>query len=155
MGSNFDINNDCRPCRLKKKASPRKHLSFVSGILLALIPKCPFCFMAFSSTMFLCGEDGTHVTQHTFGSPATLRLTLLFCAVTLLCILLNYRDKRTPYALALSAAGAGCVITSVMAAGGLPLYYFGVLLVFGGVWLNGSLLYFIRKGKTLSARPVP
>jgi len=110
--------------------------------------------MAFSSTMFLCSEDGTHVSQRTFTSPVTFYLTLFFCTVTLLCILFNYRDKRTRYALALSAAGAGCVMGSVVAAGGLPLYYLGVFLVGAGVWLNGSLLFFIRKLRNSASKAV-
>jgi hypothetical protein len=40
-------------------------------------------------------------------------------------------------------AGAACMLTSVMAAGGLALYYTGVILAFIGTWLNASLLYFI------------
>lgn len=148
MISNSKINNDCRPCQYKQKATPKKHISLVSGILLALVPKCPFCFMAFSSTMFLCGEDGTHISQRTFTSPATLNVTLFFCALTILCIILNYRDNRTVFAIALATVGSALVILSVTSAGGLLLYYFGVLMVFAGVWLNASLLYFIRKIKS-------
>jgi hypothetical protein len=144
MTNKSGIISDCRPCQ-KLKTGPKKQLGFLPGILLALIPKCPFCFMAYSSTMFLCGEDGTHLSQRTFGSPATLNLTLFFCVLTILCILLNYRDSRTKYAIALATAGAVLIILSVTTAGGLPLYYFGVFLIFSGVWLNASLLYFIRK----------
>ena len=147
MISNSKIKSDCGPCKYKQKATPKKNISLVSGILLALVPKCPFCFMAFSSTMFLCDEDGTHISQRTFASPATLNVTLFFCAVTILCIILNYRDNRTAFAIALATAGSTLIILSVTSTGGLPLYYFGVLMVFAGVWLNASLLYFIRKIK--------
>ena len=147
MTSKSKIINDCRPCKGKPKTGPKKQFSFLPGILLALVPKCPFCFMAFSSTMFLCGENGTRISQRTFASPATLNVALFFCAVTILCIILNYRDNRTRYAIVLATAGSALIILSVTSTGGLPLYYLGVLLVFAGVWLNASLLYFVRKIK--------
>ena len=145
MINDSKLESDCRPCKNKQKTGSKKHLSFVPGILLALIPKCPFCFMAFSSTMFLCGEDGIHVAHRTFASPETLNVTLFFCALTILCIILNYRDSRTKYAIALGVSGSLLILLSVTSIGGLPLYYFGLLLIFSGVWLNASLLYFIKK----------
>lgn len=147
MKSGPTLISDCRPCKSKQKTGYKKHLSFVPGILLALIPKCPFCFMAFSSTMFLCGEDGTHIARRTFASPETLNFTLFFCALTILCIVLNYRDSRTKYAVALAVSGSLLLLLSVTSIGGLPLYYFGLLFIFSGVWLNGSLLYFIKRIK--------
>jgi len=144
MISNSKKINDCRPCQRTQNTGRRKHISFVPGILLALIPKCPFCFMAFSSTMFLCGEDGTHTAVRTFASPETLNVTLFFCSLTILFIVLNYRDNRTKYAIALAVSGSALILLSVTSKGGLPLYYFGLVLIFSGVWLNASLLYFIK-----------
>ncbi|OQP63855.1 hypothetical protein A3860_23240 [Niastella vici] len=123
----------------------KKKLGFIAGLLLVLLPKCPFCVMAFSSTFILCGEAGTFTTAHTYTSSTTFLLTLLFCGITLIGLIFNYRDIRTKYAILLALAGSLCILFSVTSGGGLALYYSGVLFIFTGVWLNGSLLFFIAK----------
>jgi hypothetical protein len=76
-------------------------------------------------------------------------LSALFCGITLIGIFLNYRDSRTKYALLLALAGSACILFSVTKGGGLTLYYTGVAFIFFGVWLNGSLLFFVRKIRSL------
>ncbi|AEW01400.1 hypothetical protein Niako_5161 [Niastella koreensis GR20-10] len=49
----------------------------------------------------------------------------------------------------LALAGSFCISFSVTVGGGLVLYYSGVLFVFAGVWLNGSLLSFVVKVRAL------
>ena len=148
MINSFEKNNDCKPCKRKKPAFiPKGNAGLFTGILLALIPKCPFCFMAYSSTMMLCGKSGTLISKHSFTSSISILLTALFCLIALVCIIFNYRDARTKYAIAFAAAGSVLVIISVTVTGGLPLYYVGVFLVFICVWLNASLLYFMKKIK--------
>ena len=123
----------------------KKKFSFFAGLLLALLPKCPFCFMAFSSTFILCDEAGTFTDTHTHSSSTTFLLSALFCGITFVGILFNYRDSRTRYALMLALAGSACILFSVAKGGGLALYYCGVAFIFYGVWLNGSLLFFVGK----------
>ena len=111
--------------------------------------------MAFSGTAVLCGNGGMVFTR-TFSSPLTFWLTAACCVLVVLSVLFNYRDDRTRYALLLVLAGAACMMTSVTTTGGLTLYYIGVVVVFMGVWLNASLLYFIslarRRLKLTSSR---
>ncbi len=140
--------NNCKPCKRKRTTIIRKeNAGLFNGILLALIPKCPFCFMAYSSTAMLCGKSGAMISKQSFTSSASILITALFCLIALACIIFNYRDTRTKYAIALAASGSVLVIISVTVTGGLPLYYGGVFLVFIGVWLNASLLYFVKKIK--------
>jgi hypothetical protein len=142
------IVKDCEPCEKIFGGNPHKRsFSVISGILLAFLPKCPFCFMAFTNTLILCGEGNSLTCQRTFSSSTTSLLSILFCSIILLSIILNYRDSRTKYAIALALIGSLFVILSVIKTGGLPLYYFGIIFIFGGVWLNASLLYFLRKIK--------
>ncbi|KAA9036526.1 hypothetical protein FW778_18065 [Ginsengibacter hankyongi] len=101
--------------------------------------------MAFSSTFVLCDQAGTFMDTHTHSSLTTLILSALFCGIVLVCMLFNYRDNRTRYALLLAFTGSTCLLYSVALGGGLALYYSGVALIFCGVWLNGSLLFFIGK----------
>jgi hypothetical protein len=126
----------------------KKNFSFFVGFLLALLPKCPFCFIAFSSTFVLCDEAGTFTDTHTHSSTTTILLSTLFCAIALVSLFLNYRDSRIRYALLLVLAGSLIILLSVTKVGGLALYYSGVAFVFCGVWLNGNLLFFAGKIRT-------
>lgn len=139
------IENDCRPCKKKKRVSKgKKQVGLLTTVLLVLLPKCPFCVMAYSGTFILCGKAGG-VSETGSSSPTTIFITLFFCLLVLLSILFNYRDARTRYALLLAVAGSVVIMYSVTAGGGLPFYYAGVILVFTGVWLNASLLYIISR----------
>lgn len=133
--------------KFNKYVSPgaKKKFGFFAGILLALLPKCPFCFMAFSSTFILCDQAGTFTDTQAHSSSTTFLLSALFCTITFAGILFNYRDNKTKYALMLAVAGSACILFSIAMGGGLALYYCGVAFIFYGVWLNGSLLFFIRK----------
>ena len=139
------VEDDCKPCKKKKIVSEgKKPVGLLTTIFLVLLPKCPFCLMAFSSTVILCGKAGG-VSDLTHTSATTIFVTSFFCFLVLLSIVFNYRDARTKYALLLVASGCLLVMYSVCTGGGLPLYYSGVILLFFGVWLNASLLYIIRK----------
>jgi len=137
------IKDDCMPCSIKN-AVAKKNIGIFSGVLMALLPKCPFCFMAFSGTLMLC-RNGTEMSSRTFSSTSTIIIAALLCVAVLLSILFNYRDARTKYASLIVLAGSAMIILSVSVAGGLTLYYTGVFLVFTGVWLNASLLFFVNK----------
>lgn len=97
--------------------------------------------MAFTGTALLCGEGTIIESTTTHNSTLTITITALLCLVTLAGILLNNRGKRTYYALALALAGMIMIMYSVIRDGGQALYYTGILGVFTGVWLNGSLTW--------------
>ena len=144
-------NNDCKPCdSIEKSLFPKRSMTWVPGFLLVVLPKCPFCFMAFSSTMLLCGEGTTMVSERMYQSQATIWLSALFCAAALAGILLVRRDIRTLYAFLIATTGSVMVMTSVLKAGGVPLYYAGTAFIFLGVWLNSSLLYVLKKAGILT-----
>jgi CDP-diglyceride synthetase len=140
------IEDDCRPCKKRKLVfEGKKPVGLLATILLVLLPKCPFCLMAYSSTLILCGKAGSVSAETTHASYSTIFVISFFCFAVLLSIILNYRDGRTKYALLLAVAGCFFIIYSACIGGGLPLYYSGVFLVFVAVWLNASLLYVIGK----------
>jgi hypothetical protein len=142
---------DCLPCnRVENPLMPKKAATWVPGFLLVLLPKCPFCFMAFSSTMLLCGEGTTMASERVYQSAPTIYLSALFCLAALAGILLVRRDIRTLYAFLLAFTGSVMVMTSVLKAGGMPLYYAGTAVIFLGVWLNGSLLYVLKNSGLIS-----
>jgi len=145
MRSDSANKKNCTPCKKRNRiVVPQKQTGIVAGILLALIPKCPFCYMAFSGTLMLCG-NGEGMFTRTFSSIPTQIFSIAFCLLILLFIVLNFRDKRTLYSIAFALIGSAMIIYSTTIAGGLMLYYFGVTIIFFAVWLNASLLYFIDR----------
>jgi hypothetical protein len=141
--------NGCKPCKKKHPFVAQKaNAGIFTSILIVLLPKCPFCLMAYSSTMMLCGANGVSSSTHHTASVTSIFVTSLFCLVAVACIIFNYRGTRTKYAIALALAGSTLIIYSVAKAGGLPVYYAGNLLLFTGVWLNASLLGFVKKIET-------
>ena len=145
--------SDCKPCgRIEKSLSHRNAASFMPGFLLVILPKCPFCFMAFSSTMLLCGEGTTMSAERMYQSTPAIVLSALFCLAAIAGIAMVKRDIRTFYALLLAMTGSVMVMTSVLKTGGIPLYYSGTAFIFLGVWLNTSLLYILRKAGMLRGK---
>ena len=139
--------SNCEPCHTDLASAKRKERAgILTGIFLALLPKCPFCVMAYSSTVMLCTE-GAGMHQGVFSSTTTLIITSLFCVIALISIFLNYRDKTTVYAFLLAAFGSALIILSITIVPSLPLYYSGIAFLFSGVWLNASLLSFVQKIK--------
>ncbi len=136
----------CKSCK-KANTPSKRNLGLWGGLILAILPKCPFCVLAYTGTLALCSKDSLQVLDHTFSSAATIVFTSFFSLITLLSIYLNKRGNRTRFALMISAAGTIMVLCSAAFYGGIALYYAGVAIIFAGAWLNGSLLYFINKAK--------
>jgi hypothetical protein len=138
------MNTTCNSCDSPSPGT-RKSFGIMTGLLLALLPKCPFCVMAFTGTALLCGEGSVIEVSRTHNSLLTITITGVLCLLTLVGIALNRRGKRTWYSLAFASAGIAMIMYSVIRSGGQPVYYGGILIVFLAVWLNGSLLWFVKK----------
>jgi hypothetical protein len=123
----------------------QKKYGFISGVLLVILPKCPFCIMAYSSTVVLCSKDMLLETQYHNNSLLTIFITTFFCSLIIVGLLLNFRGTRTKYALTLSSLGILIILNSVIRNGGQNLYYLGVSIIFIAIWLNGSLISILRK----------
>ncbi len=138
-------------CRKLKKTTRRKRAGFplFTGLLAAVLPKCPLCISAYSSAMVLCSGKGVVDQQADWAIWATMGLV----AFTLLMVLLNYRGKRTWAAAALILIGSAMILNHASPAGNSLLYYLGSCLLFAGVWANASFLYFFRKG--MARFPLP
>jgi len=130
----------------------KKKYGFFVGLLLAILPKCPFCIMAYSSTVVLCGKDILIENQQNHYSTLSIFLTAFFCSLIIAGLLLNFHGLRTKYALVLSGLGILTILNSAIRNGGLDLYYLGISVVFIAVWLNGSLISILRKFKNTLRR---
>ena len=143
------MNTNCNNCN-EVVTKPKGRLGIFSFLILVILPKCPFCIMAFTSTAMLCGEGINMEVSKTYNSGLTILMTAVLGLITLFTIVMSRKGRRTIHALLLTSLGIGIILFSVVKYGGQPLYYTGILFVFFGVWLNGSLPWFWRTVKGLS-----
>lgn len=138
-------------CCKTKFAAPKKveaangSMSFLSTILLILIPKCPLCLTAYMSAMVLF-FDIEYVTL----VPVLLHTKPIMGLLIIAMILINRKDKRTLISLAI----AGVALTFLV----LKTYY-GIALLMPdwiiyiafifAIWYNGNFQYFYRFVKSL------
>jgi len=116
--------------------------TFLPTILIALFPKCHFCLLAYSSAAItLCSGKTVMGETSYLGIYAVVGLSL----IVILSIGLNWRDERSYYAIGLSVIGLCLMLLSGFELANTIIYYLGAALLFISAWLNGSLLYFIRK----------
>ena len=133
--------NSC-PCpKAKKPKQKARSLSVLSGLLIILLPKCPFCILTFSSAITLC--SGAKIYQHAPGWASFISIGL--AASTLLLLLWNYKGLRTIGAASLVLLGSYFIISSELWTGELAEYYGGAFFLLLGVWMNGSFYFFFRQ----------
>lgn len=130
------------------RTAVKKNFPVLSAILLVILPKCPFCIMAYSSTIMLCGNNTVSIYQQHHQSPLTILLTSVCCLVIIAGLLLNFQGRRTKLALAVSLPGMMVIMSTVVFGGGQYLYYLGVLFIIAAVWLNGNGARLFEKIRT-------
>ncbi len=129
-------------CAVKKTKKEKKSISpLFTGIIIAIIPKCPYCILAYSSAITMC--SGTKLYPQ---SPSWTSFLLLgLAALTLLLILLNYRGKRTIAAASLVVTGSLLMLACQFYTFNMSHYYLGTFLLLFGVWVNASFRFFYRQ----------
>ena len=133
--------NQCG-CTTKKTKKEKKSISpLFTGVMIAILPKCPYCILAYSSAITMC--SGTKLYSHTPGWTSYLLLGL--AGLTLLLILMNYKGKRTIAAAALAATGSLLMLASQFYTFDINHYYIGTFLLLFGVWVNASFRFFYRQ----------
>jgi len=149
MRENY-TNKKCASCIAEKpKVRISKKASLFTGFLLVILPKCPLCVIAYSSTIMLCGKEESIISSQIHSSLLATGITIFLCVVILASLFLNYRDNRTKYALTLAFAGTVMLVASTIWEIGPVLYYAGTAIIFMGVWLNGSMLFMLNKVKAM------
>jgi len=119
----------------------KKYLSWLPAIFIAIIPKCPFCIMAYSGAVTLC--SGTTMYPH--ADTTTSYLSLGLALFVILSILFNNKGKKTKYALCITIIGMIILMSSQLYWISEYLYYAGVGFIFMGIWYNGSFSFFYKK----------
>jgi len=131
-----------------KQVLPRPEFTVISSIkrfipafILVILPKCPFCIMAYSGALSLC--SGTKMYPHAGGWESVL--IILIAAFIGLSILMNRRGVRTYIAFGVTVLGICSILISQYFFISQISYYLGVFLLFFGIWINGSFLYVYRR----------
>ena len=128
--------HNCTSCKKKRW----QRLTWLPALAVAILPKCPFCIMAYAGAIPLCGGNTVYPNAGNF----SLYLTGGFALVVLLGILLNNKGTRTFTAGLIAAVGICCIVTGQLIWISMPLYYLGTGILFFGIWYNGSYAYFKR-----------
>lgn len=124
----------------KNRDAANGSLSFLSTLLLILVPKCPLCMTAYMSAMVMFFD-----IEYTTLVPVLLHTKPLMGLIIIAMILLNRKDKRTWVALCISGVTWICLVLKT---------YFGIALgvpdgaIYGSflfaIWYNGNFRYFYR-----------
>ncbi len=126
MDQNKTITAERKSCHCptaSSKVSKKSTLPFLSGLFIALIPKCSFCILAYSSAVTLC--SGTKVYDH--APQWTSYISIVLALMTLVFVLINYRGTRTIIAAVMVLAGSGIILWAELITGQPDNYYLGLL----------------------------
>jgi hypothetical protein len=114
-------------------------MSFLSTLLLILIPKCPLCLTAYMSAMVLFFD-----IENEQLIPVLWHAKPVMGAIILLMILLNQRGRRTIISLGIAAlAMVFLLLKTYYATSVLPDWVLYTVFIFA-IWYNGNFQYFYR-----------
>ncbi len=137
----------------KKVEAANGSMSFLSTILLILIPKCPLCLTAYMSAMVLFFD-----IEYATLVPVLLHTKPIMGLLIITMILLNRKDKRTLIALAIAGLALTMLILKTYFGTALfmPDWIIYIAFIFA-IWYNGNFQYFYnfirsRKRETVSIK---
>ncbi len=133
-------------CCKTKVHSPKKveaangSMSFLSTVLLILIPKCPLCMTAYMSAMVLFFD-----IEYATLVPVLLHTKPVMGFLIITMILLNRKDKRTLIALTIAGVALTFLVLKTYYAIALlmPDWLIYIAFIFA-IWYNGNFQYFYR-----------
>ena len=133
-------------CCKTKVHSPKKveaangSMSFLSTVLLILIPKCPLCMTAYMSAMVLFFD-----IEYATLVPVLLHTKPVMGFLIITMILLNRKDKRTLIALTIAGVALTFLVLKTYYAIALlmPDWLIYIAFIFA-IWYNVNFQYFYR-----------
>jgi len=136
----------------KKVEATNGSMSFLSTVLLILIPKCPLCMTAYMSAMVMFFD-----VEYTTLVPILLHTKPVMGLAIITMILLNRKDRRTLVSLAISGIALTFLVLKTYFATALfmPDWTMYIAFIFA-IWYNGNFQYFYRfvrfgkKGEAIS-----
>lgn len=124
----------------KKVEAANGSMSFISTILLILIPKCPLCLTAYMSAMVLFFD-----IEYATLLPVLLHTKPVMGLLIITMILINRKDKRT--VISVTIAGLALTFLILKTYFGLALFMpdwiIYIAFIFA-IWYNGNFQYFYR-----------
>jgi uncharacterized protein (DUF983 family) len=143
------IISETKICNCKKQTNFNSPVSkskfpFVLSLFIALLPKCPFCIFGYTSVMAMC--SGTTIESHKAGNTVAY-LPLLLSTFVVVSLLMNFKGKKTWYALSLALFGTLLINWSALWTGNLMAYFSGSFSLFLSIFINGSFAFFWRNLK--------
>jgi hypothetical protein len=103
----------------------------LSGLIL-LLPKCPFCIVAYTSSMAVCGAPSIVHHQTDWGAWLSIGLAL----ICLFSIARNYRGPGTRTALWLAGLGLVLLCVGLFLPNAMLAYYLGGAILFLSSFYN-------------------
>lgn len=132
---------NCDQSKSCAATSRKRSYSWLPAIVVAILPKCPFCIMAYSGAMTMCSGKMLYPHANTTASYLTIGVALF----VLLSMFFNYKGRKTQVALAIAGLGVLMLLLGQFYFISMMNYYLGVILLFFGIWYNGSFFHFYRK----------
>ncbi len=126
---------NCSKCNKIIKTRQLDGASLVSTLLIAIIPKCSFCVMAYSSAIAMCGGGQMFMESNNWVSYVPLLLAILI----LMIIAFNPKGRRTTVALVTGLIGTVIIFGVLQTFAKPELYNLGNALLGLSIWINGSL----------------
>lgn len=131
----------CKKCNTTRKVYTFRNSSFFSAILIILIPKCPFCIMAYSSAITICGGQDIYMTSNNWVSF----IPILLSAVVFSMIVLNRKGVRTWIAAVMAVLSTLLILLSHQLMVPASFYTIGGVGLLLAIWVNGNLFSFVNQ----------
>ena len=123
-----------------KGGSKKTQYPLLSAMLIALLPKCPFCITAFTSAVTVC----TTKPMLEFTPQWTSWISIVLGAITLGAVALNFKGRKTMIACLVIIAGILLIARSELVTGQIDTYYSGAFLLLTGGRINVNFSWFLR-----------
>ncbi len=123
-------------CKGQSQKAKNKPTSLLSLLLIIVLPNCPFCIMAYSSAITMCGGPDMYMAENNWASYLPITLSMVIIAI----IWINKRGKRTTYALLSAMVGAMLIVLVHQLILAEAFYYLGTTLLFVGILINSSFV---------------
>lgn len=110
----------------------KKSTSILSSIIILLLPKCPFCLVAYSSAVTLCSASGVITnTQHHNDWGAYVAVVMGSIITTIILTTFKTRKSSFLYMITLIIALCGSVLIYIggFKAASMTYYYIGSALL--------------------------
>lgn len=141
--------SNCEKALFKSEpvSSAKKFTSILGSLGILLLPKCPFCVVAYSSTITLCGASGVMTdTEHhnDWGAYLAVGMSLLITLIILASF--KIQNKLFPYLITLAFAlcGSAFIYVAGFEATSMTCYYIGAALLIAATLIYGGAYFHLK-----------